>query len=288
MQSLWFHKHGRGLNKHSGKLNYRMETLAKKSGERVVVRPSKKAPLEEPQPAIESDDADSPNLNELLNDLQYIIPGDDTKNQIFELWKKTFSYRNDQRDAGNFKQFIKDYPQTLCFGGALIAEDFHLSYPDCKEFDSRWDELEIKVVTTYKLFGHIKDKFIRALAVLREKNPTKGRKNTKNMDARKANPLHGIVDWVQSKDEIGDCDVPQLFVVAAEFQEGDCFLVWKDMVIELEGTTREGFVLLLKSFHTFGVKSLPSDSAFYSFFRSIIFDIERPTTTANKLFLQLK
>lgn len=72
-----------------------------------------------------------------------------------------------------------------------------MTYTDCKEFDSTWDELEVKIVITYKLFTHIKNNFVRALAILREKNPTKGRKNTKNMDARKANPLHGVIDWVE-------------------------------------------------------------------------------------------
>lgn len=37
-QALWFHAHARGLNRHAGRIHYRMEYLARKSGERVIKR----------------------------------------------------------------------------------------------------------------------------------------------------------------------------------------------------------------------------------------------------------
>lgn len=35
---MWFHAHARGLNRHAGRIHYRMEYLARISGERVIKR----------------------------------------------------------------------------------------------------------------------------------------------------------------------------------------------------------------------------------------------------------
>lgn len=37
-QALWFHAHARGPNRHAGRIHYRMEYLARISGERVLKR----------------------------------------------------------------------------------------------------------------------------------------------------------------------------------------------------------------------------------------------------------
>lgn len=52
LQALWFHAHARGTNRHAGRIHYRMEYLARQSGERVIKRrriessaPSENVPL---------------------------------------------------------------------------------------------------------------------------------------------------------------------------------------------------------------------------------------------------
>lgn len=46
-----------------------------------------------------------------------------------------------------------------------------------------------------KLFYHTD--FLRAVAIIRAKNPTRGSKRVRNEDASKHNPMNGLIKWIK-------------------------------------------------------------------------------------------
>lgn len=70
-QALWYHPHARGINRHAGRIHYRMEYLARQSDQRVRT-PRRDIP--DPQPVNVIELNNSPvNLDETVSILEYII-----------------------------------------------------------------------------------------------------------------------------------------------------------------------------------------------------------------------
>lgn len=53
--------------------------------------------------------------------------------------------------------------------------------------------------------------FVRSLAVVRMKNPSRGAKKTKQDDASRKNPLNGLVEWIEVSQLVSDIFFNQLF-----------------------------------------------------------------------------
>lgn len=74
--------------------------------------------------------------------------------------------------------------------------------PTAASFDDMWTVIQLKILDQYRdAYRYIRNDIIKALAVIREKNPTRGakrprEKGQKEEEARILNPLHGIVEWI--------------------------------------------------------------------------------------------
>nr|XP_029715639.1 uncharacterized protein LOC109397381 isoform X1 [Aedes albopictus] len=270
--ALWFHKNGRGEGRHAGKIHYRMEYFAKKSDNRVIRR---RQNPQQSQPDAEPDQAEPLETVEdfecLVNELKFSVPSEQTKTHIKNLWKRTIRFRNDHRDAGSFLTFLTDFPVASAFGGLLIMSDYEALHPKAPDFRAAWNELQEKILERYRdKYRFLKNDFIRALAIVREKNPTRGSKRPRErneQDLRKNNPLHGIILWINADAPIPEPDVPQIVIRGEEFVEGNGSLVWKNVAIPLETDILSAFALLCATFTVFNVKCSPSDKLFYGFFQ---------------------
>ncbi|XP_065090547.1 uncharacterized protein LOC135711600 [Ochlerotatus camptorhynchus] len=288
--ALWFYKNGRGSGRHSGKIHYRMEFLAKKSDKRVFHRLSDDCQTLRASEVSEYDQ-DEATIDDLVLELQFAVPTEQSKSRIMDLWKQTLRFRNNIREEVTFLQFMKDFPVATAFGGALISFDFESMRPNAARFEDVWNVIQPKILDQYRdVYRYIKNDMIKALAVVREKNPTRGAKRPrpdKEKEARKFNPLHGIIDWIDPEMELPNTEDPLIIVSATLFEDGDCNIIWKDISIPVGNNLLGAFTLLLQVFTVFNVKCCPSDKIFYSFFYAYCFKIEALSTTGNKFVSQL-
>ncbi|XP_055542588.1 uncharacterized protein LOC129728197 [Wyeomyia smithii] len=122
-QGLWFHAHARGLNRHAGRLYYRMEYLARKSEDRVFKRrrlnelPSCGNISITPS-SVEFNEIE---LEELILELKYIVPNQRTRARIFELWEITFVSRHGNGTDSSFSKMFATFPVLSAYKGELIG-----------------------------------------------------------------------------------------------------------------------------------------------------------------------
>ncbi|XP_062554662.1 uncharacterized protein LOC134219811 [Armigeres subalbatus] len=112
--ALWFHKNARGDGRHAGKIHYRMELLAKKSDNRVIHRQINDNQAPSVSKTVE-DGRVEPNIEDLVQELQFAVPSEQTKSRIKELWKQTLKYRNERRVEETFHEFMDDFPVASAF-----------------------------------------------------------------------------------------------------------------------------------------------------------------------------
>ncbi|EAT37863.1 AAEL010194-PA [Aedes aegypti] len=281
--ALWFHKNGRGDGRHAGKIHYRMESLAKQSDSRVFLRQrdAEQVPQTSGTTVV---DKEEPNIDELVDELRCIVPTHQEKGKIEELWKKTIIQRNKARDEGFFLQYLKDFPVALAFDGQLISLDFQLLKPNAQCFDDAWNSILPKILDQYRdVHMYMKNDVIKALTVIRDKNPSRGAKRPREeTQARKLNPLRGVIEWIDPEFEMPSTEIPMIFIAEKLFEIGDCCVAWKDITIPVGNDVLAAFKLLCQAFVVFNVKCSPSDKIFYSFFHAFCFKVEPLSTTSNK------
>ncbi|XP_055548227.1 uncharacterized protein LOC129731889 [Wyeomyia smithii] len=194
-QALWFHAHARGINRHAGRIYYRMEYLARKSADRI----SKRRRIEELSPpnqsenvSINNDNVPNEDFIAKTDELKYIKPNNHSKTRILELWKKTLTHRLSILNKGT-KQYVNDFPVVFAFNGLLISLDLYQLYPSAMNFVEKWDQLEPKILLKYlEEFRDLKNDFLRALAIVRIKNPSRGSKKTKMLILEKTLSMESL------------------------------------------------------------------------------------------------
>ncbi|XP_055527340.1 uncharacterized protein LOC129719957, partial [Wyeomyia smithii] len=85
------------------------------------------------------------------------------------------------------------FPVLSAFNGLLISMDFKYLQPSAinlKNIVRGWTSL---VPLMYDL------NFVRALSIVRLKNPSRGSKMYRSNDTARKNPLYRIVEWVEEK-----------------------------------------------------------------------------------------
>ncbi|XP_062534812.1 uncharacterized protein LOC134203994 isoform X2 [Armigeres subalbatus] len=286
--ALWFHKNGRGEGRHAGKIHYRMENLAKQSDSRVFFRQRETDQV--PQTSTMKDIMQvAPNFDELVNELRFIVPTEQEKGRIRQLWQQTLIQRNNARDEGTFLQYLQEFPVALAFGGELLSLDFEVLKPNACLFEDGWNSILPKILAEFEdVHMFIKNDVIKALAVIHDKNPSRGAKRPREeSNARNSNPLHGILKWIDPDLEMPMTDVPLIFITEKFPEIGECYVAWKDISIPVGKNVLAAFILLCQSFTVFNVKCCPSDKIFYSFFNAYCFKVEPLSTTSNKFLNKL-
>ncbi|XP_065075784.1 uncharacterized protein LOC135717554 [Ochlerotatus camptorhynchus] len=160
-QSLWFHPHGRGLNRHAGSVYYRMENVARQSDERIIKRRKlgEFSHTNEIDATLEQEDD---NMEDLVLELKFIVPNVQSKVRIVELWEKTFASRQQKRTAGTLVEYLKDFPVIGAFNGELIKLEFTKIKPGAKSFTDHWEELQNKILKQYAdMFVELKNSKLR-------------------------------------------------------------------------------------------------------------------------------
>ncbi|XP_021703123.1 uncharacterized protein LOC110677020 [Aedes aegypti] len=198
-QALWFHLHARGTNRHAGRIHYRMEYLARMSQERI--RPPRRT-ISESQEIPNFSNGSSVNLDEAENELRFIVPSQQIKSRVFELWNATFENRQKYRSEGSFYSYVQNHPVLTAFNGKLITNDFHKLKPSAKPFVETWTAMEGKIISNNReVYTELKNDFVRALSIIRLKNPSRGSKRVREENANRKNPLNGIVQWINAEDD---------------------------------------------------------------------------------------
>lgn len=156
-----------------------------------------------------------------IDELKFAVPTEKIKIYILDIWRRSLKFRNELRNEGKFLQFMTDFPVASAFSGLLvriisfttnglnlililvlfqISEDYKLLKPEASSFNESWTSYQLRILERHQdMFRYIKDGFLRALAIVRSKNPTRGSKRMRDQDAKdllKINPLHGVIGWI--------------------------------------------------------------------------------------------
>nr|XP_029710076.1 uncharacterized protein LOC109425344 [Aedes albopictus] len=182
-QALWFHPHGRGKYRHAGRIHYHMEYLSRRSGKRVVNRP-RCVQQQSLLPAVIPVPED--NIEQLILEMKFLCPGPSTKSRAEELWMMTYADREQYRKKQAFHDYMKSFPVASSFDGLMISLDLGKMHPDAQDFCQQFSVLQSKVLAKYDdLLLHISNDFLRTLAIIRLKNPSRGVKRSNNETTKK-------------------------------------------------------------------------------------------------------
>ncbi|XP_065082745.1 uncharacterized protein LOC135705098 [Ochlerotatus camptorhynchus] len=293
-QALWFHPNGRGKHRHSGRLHYHMEYLARTSGDRVINR--RKLQAEEINvggevdvgPANPEQEVD---MEAVTREFKFLCPGPNTKLRAEELWHLTFNEREDLRQKRTFYTYLEIYPVATAFNGSMISLEFHMMYPNAPDFQEKLEYLQPKLLSRYRdLFKHVKDDFIRMLIIIRQKSPIRGAKRTRDADPAKDNTVKGIVEWIKPEDPYPDTnEVPMLYVKGNFLESGSSAAVtWKRNNILMESDLKHCFRVLCESMVVFNSACHPTDKQFYTFISNVLLGIGQLTTTGERLMQSIE
>ncbi|XP_058817210.1 uncharacterized protein LOC131680435 isoform X2 [Topomyia yanbarensis] len=275
-QALWFHPNARGKNRHSGRLHYHMEYLARKSGERVIPRNklqrvSQLDTLPDVSPIIPANDMD-----QLIIEQKFLCPGPNTKARAIELWQLTFADRDIFRKRAEMGTYLKDNPMSTAFNGLLITLDFEALVHNTNNFMDQFEDLKPMVLARYhELYQNITDDTARVLAIIRKYNPSRGAKRAKDADPVKENALKDIIEWLQEEDPLPEMatETPMLYFRV------DCGTIrWRDHLITVEGNLLHCFGLLCQCFVVFNCKCHPADKQFFLYIMTTLFGVGTVTT----------
>nr|XP_029723539.1 uncharacterized protein LOC109403469 isoform X2 [Aedes albopictus]XP_029723540.1 uncharacterized protein LOC109403469 isoform X2 [Aedes albopictus] len=289
-QALWFHAHARGTNRHAGRIHYRMEYLARQSGERVIKRrriessaPSENVPL-----VVEPCSAD---IQTLIEELKFIVPNQANRSRVIELWAATFGDRQTFRNENRLSEYFQDFPVFSAYNGELVSIDYAKMKPSAAPFIEIWEQMEPKVLKQHEhLYKEIRADFIRALSIIRLKNPSRGSKRKQDSTARKLNPLSGIIEWIKVEDDLPMTEsvAPVLFVRGEPMQASrDCVLRWNQWIIPVAQDVKTAFKLLVESFTVLKVSPAPTDKQFFLFMNGAVCQTETLNTTGAKFLHSL-
>ncbi|XP_065082234.1 uncharacterized protein LOC135704687 [Ochlerotatus camptorhynchus] len=193
-----------------------MEYLSRKSNERVISRPK----LTSQQPVVQSDpipEVSEANIDQIILELKFLCPGPSTRSRAEELWIATFRDRDSIRKKGEFHEYTKLYSVGSAFDGVMISLDFDILHPGALDFQERFIIFQDKILARYdNLYQHVQDEFMRALAIIRIKNPSRGAKRTNQGNVDRKNPLDGIIEWVEVDNPfpVVTANTPVLYVKA--------------------------------------------------------------------------
>lgn len=287
--ALWFYKNGRGDGKHAGKLHYHMEYLAKRADGRVFHRKIQKrveGHIELPNTQLPEFD-----LFSMVEEMKFIVPTAENRKRIMELWSSTFEYRSNFRVNQDFYSFIEEFPVSTAFEGELVEYDFKMMWNHTVDFGEQWSIWQHRVNNSYPhLFREISNDFLRALAIIRAKNPTRGSKRVRDDDTAKDNPLKGLIKWIKLDDPLPvDHKIPVLIIRGNLMEEGEqCFVSWNSVNMPVSGDIVRAFGIFCQCFDVFATTCTPSDKQFMLFFRAVIFSVGKVSTTGEKFVRSLE
>ncbi|XP_065085860.1 uncharacterized protein LOC135717162 [Ochlerotatus camptorhynchus] len=288
--ALWFYLNGRGDGKHAGKIHYHMEYLAKRAEGRVFKRNAHKMEKEQ---SVKHEDAcvSETDLFAMIEELKFIVPVPENRNRIIQLWESTFAIRCQYRSNNDFMSFLEEFPVSTAFHGELIEYDFKRMTSRNVVFTEEWACWQHKVLHSYKyMFKEISDDFLRALAIIRIKNPTRGSKRLRNEDASKENPLIGLFQWIKLDDPLPESfKNPVLAIRGTSMTPGEqCFISWNNVNIPVGSNIVQAFGILCQCFIVFGTTCAPTDKQFLLFFKAVVFSTSSISTTGEKFVRSLE
>ncbi|XP_055525351.1 uncharacterized protein LOC129718526 isoform X1 [Wyeomyia smithii] len=209
-QAVWFYPHGRGYGKHSGKLHYRIEYMVKKHEKQI--RQNKVIPnvninfdASTSNATGTSLETTEENLIEIVENLKFIVPSDESLEMIRANWIKTFKIRQEHRRKVTEPELMLEmFPLSTAFRGALINLDFNDMFPSANpNIEGELDSLQIKITNRFAhLHSTIPDHFIRMLLIVKEKNPPRGAKRTNDGSQKVNNLLERIVEWIDPEEDV--------------------------------------------------------------------------------------
>lgn len=153
--------------------------------------------------------------------------------------------------------------------------------------------------------------FIRALAIIRAKCPSRGSKRNKNVDTNKRNPLSGVIEWINVRNNIdlnlqtslkrfsilyfqSEDDFPTnvnspVLICRGPFLEGttDSAVCWGSTVINVPTGLQSAFKVLFCSFAVIGVEPPQQDKQFFAFVAGAVLGLPGMSTTCEKFLVSL-
>ncbi|XP_062541896.1 uncharacterized protein LOC134209890 [Armigeres subalbatus] len=268
---------------------YHMEYLAKRADGRVFHRKKEKTVQGHIElPNTQQSEID---LFSMVEELKFVVPTTENRKKIMNLWSSTFEYRSQFRSNQDFHSFIEEFPVTTAFDGELVEYDFRRMWNQTMEFVEQWNTWQHKILMSYKhLYREISNDFLRALAIIRAKNPTRGSKRVRDERSSEDNSMNGLIYWIKLDDPLPVCyEVPVLIIRGNLMTEGEQhFVSWDIVNMPVGDNIVRAFSMFCQCFDVFGIPCAPSDKQFMMFFRGIIFSVDKVSTTGEKFVRSLE
>ncbi|XP_055547076.1 uncharacterized protein LOC129731255 [Wyeomyia smithii] len=173
----------------------------------------------------------------------------------------------------------------------MISMEFRAMYPYAPDFEKQLTSLRVKVLARYHdLFNNIKDEFLRALFIIRQKCPSPGTKRARDANLSKVNLLNGIIEWITPEDAFPTkSDFPVLYVKGESNEEqSSAALVWKENIIPLEPNMQHCFRILCESLLVFNTFCHPVNKQFFIFMCYALLGVGNLTTTGERLMQNIQ
>ncbi|XP_058817106.1 uncharacterized protein LOC131680408 [Topomyia yanbarensis] len=149
----------------------------------------------------------------------------------------------------------------------MISYDFQRMYNNTTNFVIQFNEWKVKILDVYNhLFKELNDDFIRCLAIIRNKNPTRGAKRMRSGSLMHDNPLHDIIQWIGVDDTLPQGHLTPVLVVKGGKRlesSGECFISWSQFNVDVGDDLIEAFFKYCSCFDVFHVDNIASDKHFF-------------------------
>nr|XP_029711614.1 uncharacterized protein LOC109397866 [Aedes albopictus] len=172
--------------------------------------------------------------------------------------------------------------------------DFELMFPDAG-FNETWEALQEKILDGHiNLHSYIKSKFVRALVIIKEKNPSRGAKRTIDGSRKITNLLERIIEWINPEDDVeqfatsySKTKLPVLVMKAQQYEEGPAYVLLDKRIIPAGCDVSGAFLTLVQTYFIFKLKFEPAFANFFNFFVGAVLKIENLATTVDNFLFSL-
>ncbi|XP_065086749.1 uncharacterized protein LOC135708574, partial [Ochlerotatus camptorhynchus] len=186
------------------------------------------------------------------------------------------------------------FDRITLYNGELISLDYAKIKPESTSFCEYWEPIELAVLEHHSdQFKEIQNDFVRALSIIRSKNPSRGSKrkqDTTSKNNMKNNPLSGIIEWIQMDDDPPQTAsmIPVLYVRGEPLKNSeDCVIRWSEWSIPVLAELKLAFNILLETFTVLNVQPAPTDRQFFLFLRGAVLHTATLSTTGAKFLHSL-
>uniref|UniRef100_A0A8D8CL50 (northern house mosquito) hypothetical protein n=1 Tax=Culex pipiens TaxID=7175 RepID=A0A8D8CL50_CULPI len=193
----------------------------------------------------------TPEITEMLSELQSIEMLDENQERISDLMEATFAYRNEMRKKSKDASWLEMAPMFFAFNGLMIHLEFDAIFPnhnDCVKLAT----LEKQLLVLNSKYDDVANAGIRALLKLSFELKDQGgsSESLPHLEQYCAPLVRWLQDPDQAVEDFLDVELP-VFILCDNlaFAEGGYWVIANNKVVSRGTQFHEAFDIFFKSFH---------------------------------------